>query len=165
MDSLLPFSSQVGMLFKHFSVIPSHPTTIRCCLLGCVKEKGEAPVAQHLISCAGIEWLSLGHFSISARHDSRAAGTAESASPLLGPPVVAFFPFLGEGSPTKIDYRKNGTLILTSLLEDSSLVLFAICLDGVCAFAGVFSSSATSRLHKFHVRFLRLWCKSVRGRA
>ena len=25
--------------------------------------------------------------------------------------------FLGEGSPTKIDYRKKGTLILTSLLE------------------------------------------------
>ena len=27
-------------------------------------------------------------------------------------------PFLEEGSPTKIDYRKKGTLILTSLLED-----------------------------------------------
>ena len=26
--------------------------------------------------------------------------------------------FLGEGSPTKIDYRKKGTLILTSLLAD-----------------------------------------------
>ena len=26
--------------------------------------------------------------------------------------------FLGEGSPTKVDYRKKGTLILTSLLED-----------------------------------------------
>ena len=26
--------------------------------------------------------------------------------------------FLGEGSPTKIDYRKKGTLALTSLLED-----------------------------------------------
>ena len=37
---------------------------------------------------------------------------------LLGPPVVPFYPFLGEGSPTKIDYRKKGTLILTSLLED-----------------------------------------------
>ena len=36
----------------------------------------------------------------------------------LGPPVVPFYPFLGEGSPTKIDYRKEGTLILTSLLED-----------------------------------------------
>ena len=38
--------------------------------------------------------------------------------PPLGPPVVAFYPFLGEGSPTKLDYRKRGTLILTSLLED-----------------------------------------------
>ena len=27
-------------------------------------------------------------------------------------------PFLGEGSPTKTDYRKKGTLIPTSLLED-----------------------------------------------
>ena len=27
-------------------------------------------------------------------------------------------PFLGEGSPARIDYRKKGTLILTSLLED-----------------------------------------------
>ena len=33
-------------------------------------------------------------------------------------PVVPFYPFLGEGSPTKIDYRKKGTLIPTSLLED-----------------------------------------------
>ena len=31
---------------------------------------------------------------------------------------MPFYHFLGEGSPTKIDYRKKGTLILTSLLED-----------------------------------------------
>ena len=33
---------------------------------------------------------------------------------------MALLPFLfwGEGFPTKIDYRKKGTLILTSLLED-----------------------------------------------
>ena len=37
---------------------------------------------------------------------------------LLGPPVVPFYPFLGEGSPTKIDHRKTGTLIPTSLMED-----------------------------------------------
>ena len=37
---------------------------------------------------------------------------------LLGPPVVPFYPFLVEGSLTKKDYRKKGTLILTSLLED-----------------------------------------------
>ena len=35
----------------------------------------------------------------------------------LGPPV-SHQPFLGEGSPTKIDYGKKGTRILTSLLED-----------------------------------------------
>ena len=31
---------------------------------------------------------------------------------------MPFYPFLGEGSPTKIDYRKQGTLILTSIVED-----------------------------------------------
>ena len=38
----------------------------------------------------------------------------------LGPPVVPFYQlFWGRfGSPTKIDYRKKGTLILTSLLVD-----------------------------------------------
>ena len=39
--------------------------------------------------------------------------------PSLGPPVVPFSPlFLRQGSPTKMDYRKKGTLILTSMLED-----------------------------------------------
>ena len=34
-------------------------------------------------------------------------------------PSSALYPFFGEGSPTKIDYRKKvGTLLLTSLLED-----------------------------------------------
>ena len=39
---------------------------------------------------------------------------------IIGPPVVPFFPFWGEGSPTKIDYskKKTGTLFLSSLLED-----------------------------------------------
>ena len=37
----------------------------------------------------------------------------------LGPPVVPFYPFLGEGCPTKIDYRKKvGTLILAAIVED-----------------------------------------------
>ena len=31
---------------------------------------------------------------------------------------MPFHPFLGEGSPTKTDYRKKGTLIPTFLLED-----------------------------------------------
>ena len=31
---------------------------------------------------------------------------------------MPFYPLLGEGSPTKIDYSKKGTLILASLLED-----------------------------------------------
>ena len=38
----------------------------------------------------------------------------------IGPPVVPFYRFFfgWEGSPTKVDYRKKGTLIKTSLLED-----------------------------------------------
>ena len=34
------------------------------------------------------------------------------------PSTALLSPFLGEGSPTNIDYRKKGTLSLTSLLED-----------------------------------------------
>ena len=43
---------------------------------------------------------------------------------------MPFYPFFGEGSPTKIDYRKKGTLILTSLLED--LVVFALSVTTIC---------------------------------
>ena len=32
------------------------------------------------------------------------------------------YPFLGEGSPTKIDYRKKGALSLTYLLADLDVV-------------------------------------------
>ena len=38
---------------------------------------------------------------------------------------MPFSPFLGEGSPTKMDYRKKGSLILTSLLEDLANFHFA----------------------------------------
>ena len=48
---------------------------------------------------------------------------------LLGPPT-----FVGEGSPSKIDYRKKGTRILTSLLED--LVCFCVCLGFKSASSG-----------------------------
>ena len=40
----------------------------------------------------------------------------QNTRPKLGPPAVPFCPLWGEGSPAKIDYRKKGTLILTSLL-------------------------------------------------
>ena len=46
-----------------------------------------------------------------------------SSSSSLGAPVVPLNPFFGgEGSPTKIDYRKMCPLILPSLLEDLALV-------------------------------------------
>ena len=41
-------------------------------------------------------------------------------------PSSALLPLLGEGSPTKIDYRKKGTLILTCLLEDLVKVSTAV---------------------------------------
>ena len=41
----------------------------------------------------------------------------------LGPPVVPFYPFFGEGSPTKIEKQTQATLILTSLLEDLVVVV------------------------------------------
>ena len=47
----------------------------------------------------------------------------------LAPPVVPFCRFLGEGSPTKIDYRKKGALILTSLLEDLVEISRVITID------------------------------------
>ena len=45
-------------------------------------------------------------------------------------PSSAFYPFLGEGSPTKIGYREKGTPIPTPLLEDLvvSFVVFVFCL-------------------------------------
>ena len=39
---------------------------------------------------------------------------------------MPFYTFLGEGSPTKLDYRKKGILILTSLLEDLGLVVWGL---------------------------------------
>ena len=39
----------------------------------------------------------------------------------LTPSRVPFYPLLGEGSLTKIAYRKKGTVILICLLEDLAL--------------------------------------------
>ena len=47
----------------------------------------------------------------------RWAGTTRSPGSALS------HPFLGEGSPTKIDYRQKGTPILASLLEDLDYIL------------------------------------------
>ena len=51
------------------------------------------------------------------------------------------YPFLGESSPIKIDYRKKGTLVLTSLLEDLQLVRPLFC-------------PALLALRELHVRFV-----------
>ena len=50
------------------------------------------------------------------------------ASLSLGPPVVPFYPFLGEGFSYQSRLQEAGSIILTSLLEDLAL---ALTLDAV----------------------------------
>ena len=45
-------------------------------------------------------------------------------------PFYRFF-FGWEGSPTKIDYRKKGALIITSLLEDLVVLLSTVLCESV----------------------------------
>ena len=64
-----------------------------------------------------------GHTRGAQARGERGDGGSEGSFHLfknLGPPVVPFYPFAEEGSPTKIKTieKKYGTLILTSLLED-----------------------------------------------
>ena len=57
--------------------------------------------------------VSLGFFLLGR------VGSDQRRFPRVRPPVVPVYQFfLGEGFSTKIDYRKKGTLFLTSLLED-----------------------------------------------
>ena len=74
------------------------------------------PVSRTLIKWSGFEedrivedsaWLFL-HFLFWTFKGGNSVGHRESC---LGPPVVPFYPFPGEGSPTEIDYRKKGALI------------------------------------------------------
>ena len=59
----------------------------------------------------------LGHVLVCGGVKKRA--TQASLGCFSRSPSGALLPFFGEGSPTKIDYRKKGILILTSPLEDS----------------------------------------------
>ena len=54
--------------------------------------------------------------SFRASRKLRSSGAKDVGPPAIGALLHRFF--LGEGSPTEIDYRKKGTLILASLLED-----------------------------------------------
>ena len=84
-------------------------------------------------SKAGAEGITDTDFKLSMAGSATGREMGESANGdlSLGPPAIGanfyrFF-FAWEGSPTKIDYSKKGTLILTSLLEDLGLaVLTAI---------------------------------------
>ena len=55
---------------------------------------------------------------------------------------MPFHSFLGEGSPTKIDYRKKGALILTSLLENLGMYSTETCLV-------LFTASSVGQISSF----------------
>ena len=70
---------------------------------------------------------------------------------------VPFYPFLGEGSPSKIDYRKKGTLILTSLREELGYIYHLSSLPLSSSF-----SCAPTRLAD--LQFLALFSSCRHGR-
>ena len=63
--------------------------------------------------------------TLAGGHTSASAIVGSSSLDLRGivsrSPGSALLPFLREGSPTKVDYRNKGTLILSALLEDLGL--------------------------------------------
>ena len=74
--------------------------------------------------------------------------------------------FLGEGSPAKIDYRKNGTLILASLLEN--LAFFALRVSAwtlLCSFESriqyTYVFRPASQLSRFAFAVALSWCLHV----
>ena len=74
------------------------------------------PEGQSITRCPGARFSSFG-FALCQRTPATLvtgflAFRHGRRTPLLGPPVVPFYPFLGEGSPAKTE--KKGTLILTS---------------------------------------------------
>ena len=64
---------------------------------------------------------------------------------LLGPSVVPFYPCLGEGSPTKIDDRKKGT-ILTSLLSTGGPRLYPCRISSIHSISRFCSSRFFSEM-------------------
>ena len=80
-----------------------------------VKQNKQKEKAQIKSDHEGCDW---GHKGSDAADLHLPDRCSPSPGSWLGPPVVPFYPFWGEGSPIKVDYRQKGTLILTSLLED-----------------------------------------------
>ena len=79
-----------GQILHHFEAVRNH------CLLVFT---GGVTVPR-LLRCCRISSIHIIHTLYHSRYVSKRE--------VLGPPVVRFYPFLGEGSPTKIDYRKKG---------------------------------------------------------
>ena len=64
-------------------------------------------------------------WSLDTFHSWRGRLVTFSSDPKLGPPVVPFYPFVGEGSPTKIDCgeKTSSTLILAGEKIGYQLIL------------------------------------------
>ena len=71
---------------------------------------------------------------------------------ILGPPVVPFYIFLwGKVSPTKIDYRKKGTVIVSSLLEDLDIYIYIYMHSRSTGLAPAFQEPVVQRHHPVKV--------------
>ena len=64
----------------------------------------------------------------------------------LGPPVLPFYPLLGDGSPTKIDYRKSSTEDLAkSVLSQARRAMYTPYPVPVAVGAGVVAAIIQAR--------------------
>ena len=73
--------------------------------------------------------VQLGPLDLDGEFQNVYAPRPQIPSQKLGPPAIGAllsrFIFVWEGSPSKIDYGRKGTLILSSLLEDLVKVCYA----------------------------------------
>ena len=97
-------------------------------------EVGHAPLSETVVGADGVTSLC----SMLCRPRERMARFPGSA--LL--PTI-----LGEGSPTKIDYRKKGTPVLASLLEDLGILLQLLLIAPLDVGAGSVALRSTIFAH------------------
>ena len=98
--------------------------------------------------------LDFVHPQVSWKVHGLTRGTVEGGgTTCTGSSALLPFLFWGEGSPTKIGYRKKGTLILTSLLEDLGLKKRCCICRQKCSRPGLRSEvSAYQTAFRGHVR-------------
>ena len=78
-----------------------------------------------------LTWHQTGTWLLQEEHDLPGSLPQMPSVGQLGLSVVQLNLFLGEGSPSNIDCRKKGTLLLTSLLEDLGNFLFSAGLSSL----------------------------------